>query len=58
MKLNLKNRDEGKVNVGVAIYKSDKDALDRLADNLGITTSLLLRSLINDLIDGNIVIEL
>ena len=59
MKLNLRKRDDnGKVNIGVAIYQSDKEAFDKIADDLGITTSILLRSIINDVIDGNITVEI
>lgn len=58
MKLNLRTRDEGKVNIGCSVYMSDKQAFDAVARQLGITTSLLMRSLINDIIDGNITVEI
>lgn len=54
MNLNLKTKDEGKINIGCAIYMSDKQALDKIADDLAVPVSLLLRSVINDIIDGTI----
>ncbi len=56
MNLNLKTKDEEKINVGFVIYKSDKEALDALADRLGISTSMILRSVTNDILEGKIVI--
>lgn len=58
MKLNIREKDEGKVNVGLVIYYSDKIALDEKARSFGINTSTLLRSLINDVIDGNIKVDI
>lgn len=57
-KLNLRHRDEGKVNIGCSVYMSDKLAFDAIARQLGITTSLLMRSLINDVLDNKIEIEI
>lgn len=57
MQLNIREKNEGKVNVGLVIYYSDKQALDEKAREFGINTSTLLRSLINDVIDGKITIE-
>lgn len=54
MSYNLKTLNEGKINIGVAIYLSDKEKFEKIADERGVTTSLLLRSLINDVIDGKI----
>lgn len=54
MKLNLKTKEEGKINIGCAIYMSDKLALENVANELGVPVSLLLRSAINDIIDGKI----
>lgn len=58
MKLNIREKDEGKVNVGLVIYYSDKITLDEKARSFGINTSTLLRSLINDVIDGNIKVDI
>ena len=57
LKLNLKHKDEGKVNVGCAIYQSDKKAFDIVCNEMGLSTSLIFRSLINDVIEGKIKIE-
>lgn len=54
MKFNLKTREEGKINIGCAIYMSDKIALDGIANSMGVPVSLLLRSVINDIIDEKI----
>lgn len=53
MNLNLKHKDEEKVHIGCKIYMSDKAILDKIADDMGISTTLLLRSIINDLIDSH-----
>lgn len=57
-KLNLKHKAESKSNVGVPLYDSDKAALEAIADSMGLSTSMLVRSLINDLLDGNIKVEI
>lgn len=54
MKFNLKTKEEGKINIGCAIYMSDKIALDNIANSMGVPVSLLLRSVINDIIDEKI----
>lgn len=54
MNLNLKTKIEGKINIGCAIYMSDKIALDTVANELGVPVSLLLRSVINDIIERKI----
>lgn len=57
-KLNIREpRDEGKQNVGVSIYHSDKLEFEKVAHQHGMPVSAVLRSLINDFIDGNITIE-
>lgn len=58
MKLNLRSKTEEKVSIGVMIYASDKMAFDSMADNKGISTAMLLRSLINNLVDGHIEVEI
>ena len=58
MKLNLRTKNEEKVSLGVMIYTSDKVAFDAIADLKGISTAMLLRSLVNNLVDGNIDIEI
>lgn len=54
MKLNLKHKAEPKYTVGFQLYESDKNAIEAIASHLGVTVSMLMRSLVNDLIDGNI----
>lgn len=57
-KLNIKpSKDEGKCNIGLVIYHSDKKKLERMAAENGINTTTVLRSLINDYLDGNITID-
>lgn len=58
MKLNLKKKNEARFNIGVSLYDSDKKKLTEYAESKGITVSIVLRSLINDLLDGNLDIEL
>lgn len=58
MKLNLRSKQDDKVSIGVMIYTSDKMAFDAIADQKGISTAMLLRSLINNLVDGNIEVEI
>ena len=56
-KLNLKKKDLEKINMTVSLYTEDKAAIDSLAESLGISTSMLVRSLINDIIEHKITIE-
>lgn len=57
-KINLKHKLEEKELMGVKLYVSDKRALEVLANSLGLTTSVLMRSVINDLLEGNIVVKI
>lgn len=52
MNINLKPKNETKHNIGVAIYESDKKRLEEYAQSNGMTVSLIVRSLINDLLDS------
>lgn len=56
-KLNLKKKALEKINMTVSLYTEDKQVIDSLAESLGISTSMLVRSLINDIIEGKIKIE-
>ena len=54
--LNLKRKNEEKLNVGFQMYKSDKLAFETKAKEQGLSFSEALRSLANDYIDNNIEI--
>ncbi len=58
MKLNLRKKNDETEYVGVNIYKSDKQQLTQIAEQLGLKVSDVLRSLINDVVDNKIKIEL
>lgn len=58
LKLNLKHKAEPKYTIGLQLYASDKSTLEAMADSMGLSTSMLVRSLINDLLDGNIKIDI
>ena len=56
-KINLKFKSAPKETVGFQMYSDDKEKLEEIAKNLGLSVSTLLRSLANDVIDGNIILE-
>ena len=58
MKLNLRKKNDETEYVGVNIYKSDKQQLTQIAEQLGLKVSDVLRSLINDVVDNKIKIKL
>lgn len=58
MKLNLRKKNDETEYCGVNIYKTDKEMLTAKASELGLKVSDVMRSLINDYVDGNITIEL
>ena len=58
MKLNLRKKNDEAEYCGVMIYKTDKKVLASKAKEQGLKVSDVMRSLINDYVDGNITIEL
>ena len=58
MKLNLRKKNDETEYCGVMIYKIDKKVLASKAKDQGLKVSDVMRSLINDYVDGNITIEL
>ena len=58
MKLNLRKKNDEIEYCGVMIYKTDKKVLASKAKEQGLKVSDVMRSLINDYVDGNITIEL
>lgn len=58
MKLNLRKKNDETEYCGVVIYKSDKEVLVSKAAEQGLKVSDVMRSLINDYVDGIITIEL
>lgn len=58
MKLNLRKKNDETEYCGVTIYKADKEVLVSKANEHGLKVSDVMRSLINDYVDGNITIEL
>lgn len=58
MKLNLRKKNDETEYCGVLIYKSDKELLVSKANDKGLKVSDVMRSLINDYVDGNITVEL
>lgn len=58
MKLNLRKKNDTTEYCGCVIYKSDKDALTAMAAAQNLKLSDIMRSLINDYVDGNITVEL
>ena len=58
MKLNLRKKNDETEYCGVAIYKTDKEVLVSKAAEQGLKVSDVMRSLINDYVDGIITIEL
>lgn len=58
LKLNARFRKGDKQYVGCNIYTQDKQELLRISEELGIGFSSLMRSLLNDVVEGKIVVEL
>lgn len=58
MKLNLRKKNDETEYCGVMVYKTDKKVLASKANEQGLKVSDVMRSLINDYVDGNITIEL
>lgn len=58
LKVNLHHRNEAKSHVAVYVYNSDKAALEAVAKSLGLSTSNLLRSLINSVLDNTLEVEI
>lgn len=56
MKINLKPKDDKVVHVGANIYVSDKEFIDEYTRKTGISLSNLIKSLINNLQDGELTI--
>ena len=57
MKLNLHAKHEDKISIGCQIYLSDKFALEEIANGAGVPISILLRSMVNDLLDARSALE-
>lgn len=52
MNLNLKHKDEPKTNISILVYESDKIQLEEISKNMGLPLSTIVRSALNDIIDG------
>lgn len=54
MKINLRetNKEDKKEYVGVNLYSADKQRLDKLANGMGVSLSVILRTAINNLLDS------
>ena len=57
MKWNLKMKDEEKTTITFQIYKSDKIAFDKYLETHPLSMSNVLRSHINDLLEGKATLE-
>lgn len=52
MNLNLKHKDEPKTNISILVYESDKIQLEEISKKMGLPLSTIVRSALNDIIDG------
>lgn len=57
-KLNLKHSLEPKALIALNVYASDKAKLEEIAAGLGTNVTVLMRSVINDILDGKIKVVL
>ena len=57
LKVNLHHKNEAKSHVAVYVYNSDKAKFEGVAKSLGLSTSNLLRSLINSVLDKTLEVE-
>ena len=58
LKVKLHHKNEPKSHLAVYVYDSDKVKVDEIANNLGLSTSNLLRTLVNNLLDGTVKVGL
>ena len=57
MKVNLHYKHEPKSHVAVYLYNSDKVLFEAKAKALGLSTSDMLRTLVNSVLDGALEVE-